>query len=447
MKTLIASSFLAFVTAQLPLAAAQSHPLESAPPVVVQTHPVAGVTEVSPGTPEIQVTFSKLMQDGSWSWSTWSQDSFPEMTGQPRYLPDGRTCVLPVRLQPGKFYALWLNSEKFNNFKDATGRPAVPYLLTFTTAGASGAATQPPSEVIAQAVQTISQSAEGDPRIQEAMSQLRSVPSSQLLPGLVSHLGSPTNTIRRAAVYALWKGGFNDSAAANAPLHKLLAHSEDLTRGMAALALGQNHASESFEALARMTREDQSGYARRCAAYALGLMGDLRAEPVLKAALTDPEAMVAQNARAALELLKPAGGAGAAATESPETAVREAALRFLTAMATRDDRTLKKLSRDVVTKGWAEAVSHFADEIRVRLTESGVGLEPLQRIDQVLMAGDLAAVRTVTLEKQKAYLALFFSKTPDGWRNSGLRNAPSGMPLSECLQDWMVKNKVPKLQQ
>ena len=30
-------------------------------------------------------------------------------------------------------YALWLNSAKFGNFKDAEGRAAVPYLLVFKT--------------------------------------------------------------------------------------------------------------------------------------------------------------------------------------------------------------------------------------------------------------------------------------------------------------------------
>jgi RNA polymerase sigma-70 factor (ECF subfamily) len=104
----------------------------------VRTEPVAGSTGVDPALTEIRVTFSKPMQDGSWSWSTWGEENFPEVAGDIHYLPDGRTCVLPVKLKPGKFYASWLNSSRFKNFTDTENRPAVPYLLTFETAGGSG---------------------------------------------------------------------------------------------------------------------------------------------------------------------------------------------------------------------------------------------------------------------------------------------------------------------
>ena len=57
------------------------------------------------------------------------------MNGQPRYLGDKRTCVLPVKLEPGKTYAIWLNTANYQNFKDTMGRPAVPYLLVFRTKG------------------------------------------------------------------------------------------------------------------------------------------------------------------------------------------------------------------------------------------------------------------------------------------------------------------------
>jgi serine/threonine protein kinase len=105
----------------------------SVPPVVTATFPPSGAAEIDPALTEIRVTFSKPMQDGNWSWNHWSDESFPQMTGEPKYLDDQRTCVLPVRLVPGKVYALWLNSEQRNNFKDREGRAALPYLLIFET--------------------------------------------------------------------------------------------------------------------------------------------------------------------------------------------------------------------------------------------------------------------------------------------------------------------------
>jgi murein DD-endopeptidase MepM/ murein hydrolase activator NlpD len=103
------------------------------PPVVVETIPASGAQNVPAGEIEIRVRFSKAMSDGSWSWcSTW-EDSMPQALGRPRFLDDGRTCVLKIRLEPGRTYGFWLNSDSDKNFKDREGRPAVPYLLTFQT--------------------------------------------------------------------------------------------------------------------------------------------------------------------------------------------------------------------------------------------------------------------------------------------------------------------------
>lgn len=103
------------------------------PPVVIATVPPSGAAGVDPALVELRVTFSQPMRDGSWSWTKWGEGNFPEMTGQPRFLTDGRTCVLPVKLRPGQVYAIWLNSERHQDFKDATGQAAVPYLLIFQT--------------------------------------------------------------------------------------------------------------------------------------------------------------------------------------------------------------------------------------------------------------------------------------------------------------------------
>jgi hypothetical protein len=104
--------------------------VQSLPPVVVKTIPESGDTKVDPTITEIKVTFSKKMADGGWSpvgETSW-------MGRDIRYLPDGKTWVAPVTLEPGKTYAVWLNTEKFHNFTDTKGRPAMSYLLVFETA-------------------------------------------------------------------------------------------------------------------------------------------------------------------------------------------------------------------------------------------------------------------------------------------------------------------------
>ena len=110
--------------------------VQTMPPVVVETFPRAGDTNVDPAISEIRVTFSKdMMTENMWSWVIHTEDSFPEIAGEVRYLPDGRTCVAPVKLYPGRKYAIWFNSPNYrhNAFRDQTNNPAVPYLLVFET--------------------------------------------------------------------------------------------------------------------------------------------------------------------------------------------------------------------------------------------------------------------------------------------------------------------------
>jgi RNA polymerase sigma-70 factor (ECF subfamily) len=133
MKRVIAIGLVAAASSAYAPGPGQEITLQSAPPVVVKTEPQAGSDNVDPGLDRITVTFSKQMRDKSWSWVLVTRDSFPQTTGGPKYLADKRTCVLPVKLQPGKTYAIWINKGRYAGFKDGEGRSAVPYLLVFKT--------------------------------------------------------------------------------------------------------------------------------------------------------------------------------------------------------------------------------------------------------------------------------------------------------------------------
>lgn len=109
--------------------------VETMPPSVIKTVPRAGDTKVDPSIKEISVTFSKeMMTNNQWSWCMYSPETFPQIDKTKiRYLADKRTCILPVKLLPGKTYVIWINTQKFNYFKDKNGNSAVPYLLVFQT--------------------------------------------------------------------------------------------------------------------------------------------------------------------------------------------------------------------------------------------------------------------------------------------------------------------------
>jgi Bacterial Ig-like domain len=107
--------------------------IDTIAPVVIKTVPEAATKDVPPGEYEIKITFSKEMSDGSWSWSSAWQNSDPESIGKPHYDANLKTCILKVKLEPDKTYGYWINSQSFHNFRDAHGRPSVPYLLVFHT--------------------------------------------------------------------------------------------------------------------------------------------------------------------------------------------------------------------------------------------------------------------------------------------------------------------------
>ena len=106
---------------------------EAFPPVVIRTVPAAGNSEVDPNLGEIRVTFSRdMLTEEMWSFVYANPAPFPKIAGEIHYV-DARTCVLPVSLEAGKTYGLWINSSEHNSFRDKRQQPAVPYLLVFTT--------------------------------------------------------------------------------------------------------------------------------------------------------------------------------------------------------------------------------------------------------------------------------------------------------------------------
>ena len=105
------------------------------PPRIVAMAPAAGATDVDPATSEIVVTFDRDMARG-FSWTGGGPDYPPIAEGQRPHWRDSRTAVLPVQLEPGHYYRVGINSKSHRNFRSATGVPALPSAIYFTTRGA-----------------------------------------------------------------------------------------------------------------------------------------------------------------------------------------------------------------------------------------------------------------------------------------------------------------------
>jgi hypothetical protein len=119
-------------------------------PSVINSFPWPLATDVDPDTAEIRVTFDQPMMNFSWSW-VGGGEHFPELTGDPRYDNQRRTCTLPVKLKPGHWYWVGINSEKFVNFQTEKHVPARPYVIIFATADENGNPTRIPDEYIDEA--------------------------------------------------------------------------------------------------------------------------------------------------------------------------------------------------------------------------------------------------------------------------------------------------------
>jgi hypothetical protein len=104
-------------------------------PIVIETTPRDGDDAVDANLTAITATFSEAMDLAGWSWVTEVGRSAPSITGLPFYL-DETTTVLPVRLEPGRTYGIWINSPDdtaLRNFANLGGVPARAHRIRFST--------------------------------------------------------------------------------------------------------------------------------------------------------------------------------------------------------------------------------------------------------------------------------------------------------------------------
>jgi len=200
------------------------------------------------------------------------------------------------------------------------------------------------ARIVKEAVMTISMCAEHDPRAKAALESLEGLNEPAVIKAITPFLDAEMPNVRRAGIYVLWRGKFKSIDQAVAPLKKLCKHREGFTRGMAAIALGGRKVDSSFQVLCDMALKDENSYARRCAAYALGLLGRADARDVLSKALKDKDDHVRNNARAALEMLGQKGR---------PTVVKTTPAAYATDVATSVKQITVTFDQTMADKRWA----------------------------------------------------------------------------------------------
>ena len=158
---------------------------------------------------------------------------------------------------------------------------------------------------VAAAIDLLSKSTETQvAQVLQVFDLIRQHPKQQSLAALVAYLQDPEPTRRRAAIYAIQMLPWDDASPAFPRLHKLLTHSESLTRGMAGMALASLADVNSYGSLVKMLESDDDPYARRCAAWSLGELRNQKAMVHLETALSDTNTLVKSNAQNGIERLR-----------------------------------------------------------------------------------------------------------------------------------------------
>ena len=107
-------------------------------PEVVECTPENGVNDADPTLKTLRVTFNMPMDTSSFSWI--GGQNFPAMPqgAKASWSRDGRTALLPVKLEPRKWYELGLNGFSDKNFTSKWGVPLAPVRYEFATTDSAG---------------------------------------------------------------------------------------------------------------------------------------------------------------------------------------------------------------------------------------------------------------------------------------------------------------------
>ena len=119
-------------------------------PQLQDTAPPQLADDVDPDLGAVVLTFDQPMMDLSWSVQPLRRGGewFPDLPDRPHYDASRRQCTIPVRLEAGRVYWIWVNSPIHRYFMTDDYRRAAPRALLFATRTADGEPTPIPTELI-----------------------------------------------------------------------------------------------------------------------------------------------------------------------------------------------------------------------------------------------------------------------------------------------------------
>jgi tetratricopeptide (TPR) repeat protein len=111
-------------------------------PAIISTNPEIYINDVNSRLDRITIKFSRPVQPSSWFYSSLSPGILPQVTGEPALDSSSTEWILPVRLEPGKVYAIAFNCgdtikdiENFSaGFRGMSSKMCKPFVLVFATA-------------------------------------------------------------------------------------------------------------------------------------------------------------------------------------------------------------------------------------------------------------------------------------------------------------------------
>ncbi len=109
--------------------------LPGEPPRPISLDPPQGARDVDPWRATLAVTFDRSMDPEGWAWVTESPDTAPTIA-ESSWDAALRVNTAQVRLEPGRTYVVWINSDSYPYFRDPQGRTVSPLRWIFTTAAA-----------------------------------------------------------------------------------------------------------------------------------------------------------------------------------------------------------------------------------------------------------------------------------------------------------------------